>query len=184
MLSPYIAHPCAAALAPACPGDRAGAVGIGWTVLIPRGAVPRVAESRTEQPRSSQKISNPAISRVQISLKALSESLQLLWRMDAGEYHIPELIALACEDIFTYQLISCCCFSPLAEVISHLEVRIFSVGPPLPSRLRSSSVSAETGTETRERTAMATAIVLMIVFPRLSSLTLMAAMCFDHPMPS
>jgi hypothetical protein len=31
---------------------------------------------------------------------------------------------------------------------------------------------------------MATAIVLMIVFPRLSSLTLMAAMCFDHPMPS
>ena len=46
MLSPYIAHPCAAALAPACPGDRAGAVGIGWTVLIPSGAVPRVAESR------------------------------------------------------------------------------------------------------------------------------------------
>ena len=29
-----------------------------------------------------------------------SESLQLLWRMDARGDHIPELIALACEDIF------------------------------------------------------------------------------------
>src|SRR5947209_18811620 len=46
-----------------------------------------------------RQIANPSISAVQISLKALSESLQLLWRINAPGDHIPELIAVAREDI-------------------------------------------------------------------------------------
>ena len=49
-----------------------------------------------------RKISNPPISAVQISLKALSESLQLLWRVDARGDHIPELIALYRDGKFPF----------------------------------------------------------------------------------
>ena len=44
-------------------------------------------------------ISNPPISAVQVSLEALSKSLQLLRRLDV-RCHIPELIAFAGEDVF------------------------------------------------------------------------------------
>ena len=59
----------------------------------------------------SEKYRNPPISAVQISLKALNESLQFLWRLDARGDHIPKLIALAGEDILAQfivlQFISC-----------------------------------------------------------------------------
>ena len=51
----------------------------------------RVANQSRKGPL--RKISNPPISAVQISLKALSEGLQLLWRIDARGDPIPELIA-------------------------------------------------------------------------------------------
>jgi hypothetical protein len=50
---------------------------------------------------SLREVSNPPISAVQISLQAISESLQFLWRLDAPGDHIPKLIALACEDALT-----------------------------------------------------------------------------------
>src|SRR5262249_48265683 len=61
--------------------------------------------------RSLREVSNPPISAVQISLQALSETLQFLWRLDARGDHIPKLIALACKDILTQlvvlQFVSC-----------------------------------------------------------------------------
>jgi hypothetical protein len=60
----------------------------------------QASTNQRSQP-SLRKISNPPIPAVQISLQALSESLQFLWRLDARGDHIPKLIALAREDILT-----------------------------------------------------------------------------------
>jgi hypothetical protein len=51
-----------------------------------------VAASQRSQ-RSLREVSNPPIPAVQISLQALSESLQFLWSLDARGDHIPKLIA-------------------------------------------------------------------------------------------
>jgi hypothetical protein len=58
-----------------------------------------------------RKISNPPISAVQISLKALNDSLLFFWCLDARGDHIPKLVALASEDIrpqfLVLQFVSC-----------------------------------------------------------------------------
>ena len=81
-----------------------------YRVAIRQSASFIVAPNQRSQ-RPLREISNPPISAVQISLQALSESLQFLWRLDARGHHIPKLIALAREDILTQfvvlQFVSC-----------------------------------------------------------------------------
>ena len=58
---------------------------------------------RTQRP--PREISNPLISAVQISLKALNESLLFTWRLDTRGDYVPQLVALAGVDIFSQFLV-------------------------------------------------------------------------------
>src|SRR5947209_422055 len=68
-------------------------LGVGSIDPQRRCASPSRAANQSSQGPLRQ-IANPSISAVQISLKALSESLQLLWRINAPGDHIPEAAAL------------------------------------------------------------------------------------------
>ena len=65
------------------------------------GVFDMVARPLQRTQRPPREISNPLISAVQISLKALNESLLFTWRLYTRGEYVPQLVALAGVDIFS-----------------------------------------------------------------------------------